>query len=184
MGEIIDCPQGFPNGSPPNSQAPRRWGQVTEERRTGRKVSDSSRQKKICGSRASDILNKRVADFGERFQTRIGPDRASHGTNRQVGKTATGIRTYQRSYPDQSSPPWRQQRWARCPGLRYRSEQLWVPCAARSLNRSRVVARERHMHIPSWGSSQSSRAPAHGRLGSWGEGRSNSQRSPASGVLA
>jgi len=110
------------------------------------------------------ILNKRPWTSVSVFKQEIGPDRTSRDYQ-QVGRTAMSIRAYQEGHHTQSSTV-AAALGRPAPGYRYRSEQLWVPCVLRgprSLNRSRVVARD-GMEIPSWGSSHSSRAPAHDRL--------------------
>lgn len=81
-------------------------------------------------------------------------------------------------------PRWQQA--AACPTLLSRGfdtglNQLWVPCVARSLNRSRVVAREGTCIYPAGGVPISSRAPAHGRLALGGP---SPLEVPASGGLA
>lgn len=67
------------------------------------------------------------------------------------------IRTYQGSHHDQS-PTAAAALGTLLPGSRY------CHCVARSLNRSRVVAREGTCIYPAGGVPISSRAPAHGRL--------------------
>lgn len=161
MGEIIDSPQEFPKWECQNSQAPRRWGQVTEERRSGRKVSDSSRQKKICGRRIRIFLNKRVADFGERFQTGIGPDRASHGTSRseRQPRVSEPIRRI-----TLTNPPW----WAAALGTLLRDFDTGMGAMRRPVAKpiSSRGPRKGTCIYPAGGVPISSRAPAHGRLAS------------------
>lgn len=158
VGEIIDSPQDFPNGSPQMARPHGDGGKLTEERRSNGRFPIRVDERRFVGAGLEIFLNKMVADFGEHFQTRVGPE-SSITRYQQVGKTARVSEPI--SGDSLTNPPWRQQRWARCSGM---SIPVWVPYFARSLNRSRVVARDRHMHVPSWGSSQGSRAPAHDRL--------------------